>query len=316
MESNDVIYCTAKDGQVVRPRVQQVCTGEGNKMPRDSHQTKSKGDESSRLPTHIVILLIAIMLLFVGGVAGLVYSSIANHTATLQNTPTTQVHATTNATAHASPTAHVSPTTQAAPTLQASPTISTVKNPYSPHTGNLALNDPLKDNSKGYRWDVGTFGNGKSCSFAGGSYHVGVSIQGRVFACNAEAVTFSNLTYEVQMTILKGDRGGIFFRQVGTQGPYYYFSIKIDGSYELDSFNGKTSNVLQRGISPAVKRGLNQPNLLAVVAQGSSIDLYVNGQSTLHISDSTSNNGLIGVAADATDQPAEVVFTNARVWML
>jgi hypothetical protein len=118
------------------------------------------------------------------------------------------------------------------------------------------------------------------------------------------------------MTILKGDRGGMFFRQVGTQGPYYYFSIKIDGSYELDSFNGKTTNVLQRGTSPVVKRGLNQPNLLAVVAQGSSIDLYVNGQSILHISNSTTSNGLIGVAADATNQLAEVAFTNARVWIL
>jgi hypothetical protein len=143
-----------------------------------------------------------------------------------------------------------------------------------------------------------------------------VSIQGHVLACNAEAVTFSNLAYEVQMTILKGDRGGMFFRQVGTQGPYYYFSIKIDGSYELDSYNGKTLGVLQRGSSPAVKKGLNQPNLLAVVAQGSSINLYVNGQSIVRITASTSSNGLIGVAADATDQPAEVAFSNARVWTL
>jgi hypothetical protein len=291
-------------------------------MPRDSHQTKSKGDDRARLPAHIVILIAGVMLLFVGGGAGLVYSSIANHTAPLQNTPTSQVHVTTSATVHVSPTTHasptlqVSPTAQATPTLQASPTISTVQNPYPPHTGSLAFNDPLKDNSKGYRWDVGIFGNGRSCFFTGGSYHVGVSIQGHVLACYAEAVTFGNLTYEVQMTILKGDRGGIFFRQVGTQGPYYYSSIKIDGAYELDSFTGKTSNVLQRGTSPAIKRGLNQPNLLAVVAQGSSIDLYVNGQSLLHISNGTTSNGLIGVAADATDQPAEVAFTNARVWML
>ncbi len=285
-------------------------------MPRDSHQTKSKGEDRARLPAHIVILMIAMMLLFVGGGAVLVYSSIANHTAPLQNTPTTQVHATTSATTHASPTHQASPTAQATLTPQASPTRSTVQNPYPPHTGSLALNDPLKDNSKGFRWDEGPFANGGSCSFTGGSYHVGVSLQGHVLACNAQAVTFGNFTYEVQMTILKGDRGGIFFRQVGTQGPYYYYSIKIDGSYELDSFNGKTSNVLQRGTSPAIKRGLNQPNLLAVVAQGRSIDLYVNGQSILHISNSTTSNGLIGVAADATDQPAEVAFTNARVWML
>jgi hypothetical protein len=279
-------------------------------MPQDSHQTKSKGDDRARLPAHIVILIAGVMILFVGGGAGLVYSSLANHTAPLQSTHTPQVHATTSATAHASPTA------QSTPTLPASPTLNTVQNPYPPHTGNLALSDPLIDNIKGFRWDMGQFANGGSCSFTGGSYHVSVSIQGHVLACNAEAVTFGNLTYEIQMTILKGDRGGIFFRHVGTQGPYYYFSIKIDGSYELDSFNGKTSNVLQRGTSPAVKRGLNQPNLLAVVAQGNSIDLYVNGQSILHISDSTTSNGLIGVSADATDQPTEVAFTNTRVWIL
>lgn len=279
-------------------------------MPRDSHRSISNSDDSARLPTHIVLLIVGVMLLFVGAGAGLVYSSIANRTVPLQNTPTSQVHATTSATAHASPTTHISPT------LQTSPTLSAVQNPYPPHTGGLALNDPLKDTSKGYRWDVGTFANGGSCSFISGSYHVGVSSQGHVLVCNAEAVTFANLTYEVQMTILKGDRGGIFFRQVGTQGPYYYFSIKIDGLYELDSFTGTTAHVLQRGTSPAVKKGLNQPNLLAVIAQGSNIDLYVNGQSMVRISDSTTSNGLIGVAADATNQPSEVAFTNARVWML
>jgi hypothetical protein len=143
-----------------------------------------------------------------------------------------------------------------------------------------------------------------------------VSIKGHVLVCNAEAVTFRNLAYEVHITILKGDRGGVFFRQVGTQGPYYYFSIKIDGSYELDSFNGKISNVLQRGTSSAIKKGLSQPNLLAVVAQGSSINLYVNGQSIARFTASTSSNGLIGVAADATDQTVEVAFSNARVWTL
>ncbi len=269
-----------------------------------------------RLPVHIVILMVVVMLLFVGGGAGLVYFSIASHTAPPQITPSPQVQVTASATAHASPTAHPSPTPNPSPALQASPTNSAMRNPYPPHTGSLALNDPLKDNSKGYRWDTGLFAQGGTCSFIGGSYHVSVFLQGNLLACNAEAVTFSNLTFEVQMTILKGDRGGIFFRQVGTQGPYYYFSIKIDGSYELDSFNGKTTNVLQLGSSAAVKRGLNQPNLLAVVAQGSSIDLYVNGQSIVRTTAINTSSGLIGVAADATDQPADVAFSNARVWML
>src|SRR5260370_24212789 len=159
-------------------------------------------------------------------------------------------------------------------TGQARHTVSAVQNPYPPHTGNIVFNDALKDNSRGYRWDVGPVGNGGSCTFTGGSYHVGASIQGKFLACNAEAVYFANLTYEVQMTILKGDRGGMFFRQVGTQCPYYYFSIKIAGSYEFDRFNGKTLNVLQLGTSPAVKTGLNQPKLLAVVAQVSGNDMF------------------------------------------
>jgi hypothetical protein len=283
-------------------------------MPRDSHRSKSKSDDRERLPAHIVLLIIGVMFLFVGGGAFLVYYSITNHTFPLQNTPTSQAHATTNATARASPTLRPRVTAQSALTRQASPTLNTGQNPYPPHTGDLALNDPLKDNSRGYRWDVGPLAKGGSCSFTGGSYHVGMSIRGHLLACNAEAVTFRNLTYEVQMTILKGNRGGIFFRQVGTNGPYYYYSIKIDGSYELDSFDGKTTHVLQQGSSPAVKRGQDQPNRLAVVASGSSIDLYVNGQSILHVSDNTTSNGLIGVAADATDQLAEVAFSNARVW--
>src|SRR6266487_2358953 len=148
-------------------------------MPRDSHRSMYDSDDRMRLPAHIVILLAGVILLFVGGGAGLVYSSLANHTAPLQNTPTTQVHATS------SPTTHASPTAQAAPTLQASPTISTVANPYPPHTGSLALNDPLKDNSKGYRWDIGLFAHGGICSFIGGSYRVGMFLQGHVLACNA-----------------------------------------------------------------------------------------------------------------------------------
>ena len=135
-------------------------------------------------------------------------------------------------------------------------------------------------------------------------------------ACNAEATTFSDLAYQVQMTILKGDRGGLFFRQVGAQGPYYYFSITLTGSYELDASTGKNLTILRKGTNPAIKAGLNQANVLAAVAQGSVIDLYVNAQHIAQIRDTISSTGLIGVAADASHQPAEVAFSNVQVWAL
>lgn len=259
-------------------------------MPDNRRDTKPDFDFSAdaRLPRHVIVLLAIFLLLLVAGGGGLVYLFITTHT-----------HPPTTVLAQASPTA----------------TVSATQNPYPPHTGRLALNDPLSDNSGGYRWDTGTVMKGASCTFTVGSYHV--TVQAGFVACNAEAMTFGELAYQVQMTVLKGDRGGIFFRQVGSQGPYYYFSITITGSYELDaSTGGKNLTILRKGTSPAIKTGLNQPNLLAVVAQGSMIDLYVNGQHIDQISDTTSSSGLIGVAAHTSHQPAEVAFSNAQVWTL
>jgi hypothetical protein len=268
------------------------------------------------LPVHIVVIIAIILLGIVGGAGAIVYVSFFRPPVPSQPTPLAQHSPAVKATAHPSPTALKSPTAQASPTPGGSPTIGTQPNPYPPHTGSLVLSDPLRDNSKGNHWDVGTFANASSCAFTGGAYHMAVAVKGHLFACHAGSASFADLAYEVQMTILAGDRGGLFFRQVGTSGPYYYFSIKTDGSYELDSFKGSATRVLQRGTSPAIKAGLNQINLLAVVAQGSSITLYVNRQSIAHLSDSTSARGLIGLAADATDQPAVVAFSNANVWML
>lgn len=289
----------------------------GNVMSRkDPRSTSDPTKDVVHLPRHMVVLITLILVAIVGAGTALVYFSFIKPPALPQSTPVVRTTVKARPTVHASPTARKSPKTSASPTLTGSPTVNTRPNPYPPHTGALVLSDPLKDNSKGYRWDVGTFANGGSCAFATGNYHVAVSTRGHVFACNAGNGSFANLAYEVQMTILKGDRGGLFFRQVGTQGPVYYFSIKTDGTYELDSFTGSTSHVLQHGSSPAVKAGLNQANLLAIVAQGNSITLYANRQSIAHVSDSTTSHGLIGLAADATNQPAEVTFMNANVWML
>ena len=276
------------------------------------------------LPIHIVVLIFVVFLAMIGGGAAIVYLSLFKPPVLAQPTPTplTQSTVTVKPTPHASPTSRPtpkptnSPTPHASPTLTGSPIVGTQPNPYPPRTGGLVLSDPLKDNSKGHQWAVGMFANGSSCAFTGGSYHGAVSVKGHVFACNAANVNFANFACEVQMTILKGDRGGLFFRRNGVQGPYYYFSIKTDGSYELDSISGSTTHVLQRGTSLVIKKGLNQSNLIAVVAQGSSITLYVNRQSIAHVGDSSNSHGLIGLAADATDQPAEVAFANANVWAL
>ncbi len=119
------------------------------------------------------------------------------------------------------------------------------------------------------------------------------------------------------MTIVRGDAGGIVFRVDDGKGSDYLFRIGIDGSYTLDIYNNNNLNsTLKRGTSTAINTGLNQSNLLAVVANGSNIDLYVNNQHVDSVSDSTFSQGEIGVAASSTGNPTEVVFTNAKVWTL
>ncbi|MBV9230414.1 MAG: hypothetical protein JOZ18_13980 [Chloroflexi bacterium] len=287
-------------------------------MPKARRTTRSDWDDVP-LPRHIVVLLLAFALLVATGCGSFLYTMIpawlaANHTqdiARAQNSATRPV-STAPAQASATVPAQLSPTATAQPDPTAA--VVAVANPYPPHMATTALNDPLSDNSQGNQWDSGTFTRGGQCTFTAGAYHVTAPAHAGLFDCNAEAHSFSDFTYQVQMTILQGNQGGIFFRQRNALGPYYSFSIGTDGSYTLRKSDGLRLSLLRSGISLAIKTGLNQPNVLAVVAQGSTITLYINGQLIDQLSDTASLSGLIGVATDAQTQQAEVTYSNAQVW--
>lgn len=192
--------------------------------------------------------------------------------------------------------------------------------PYPPMNRTLAGIDPMSDNSHGYKWDVNSDKFG-ACAFTGGAYHVNAIPQpgtgpqpGK--GCGPSP-NFSSFAYQVQMTIVKGDGGGIFFRDDKTNGNGYYFFIGQNGTYELGIFNNCnncTYKVLRNGSSAAINKGLNQSNLVAVVASGSTIDLYVNNQKIDSDSDSSYSQGQIGVFASVVNGPSEVVFSYAKVW--
>jgi eukaryotic-like serine/threonine-protein kinase len=191
----------------------------------------------------------------------------------------------------------------------------------SPAFGTLALDDPLSDNSHGYRWEENndTYG---TCAFREGAYQVNAIHGGGTKFCQASNTTFSDFAYEVQITIVQGERGGIVFRNDKTKGKSYYFSIGQDGTYALwlfictsPSFDSCYFSGVHDGSSPAITTGLNQTNLIAVVAKGNTIDLYVNNQRINSVSDSSSSQGQIGVAvSDVNGPPSEVVFRDAKVW--
>ncbi len=190
-------------------------------------------------------------------------------------------------------------------------TATAAKDPYPPTNGKLAFDDPL---SQPYQWDV--YANntvGLTCQFSNGAYHTRESTIGSVYTCPDQA-QFSNFAFEVQMTILHGDCGRIIFRNNGTK--YYLFQVCAYGAYELDAGLDNTHfKALVNKSSPAITTGYKQLNTIAVVADGSTLDLYVNHQKIARVSDNTSTGaGYIGLAAGAYNGPTEVAYSNAKVW--
>lgn len=61
---------------------------------------------------------------------------------------------------------------------------------------------------------------------------------------------------------------------------------------------------------------LNAINVVAVVAIGRHIDLYVNMHHIASLSGISYSNSEIGLAAQENTNPTEVVFSNAKVWTL
>jgi len=73
------------------------------------------------------------------------------------------------------------------------------------------------------------------------------------------------------MTIVKGDAGGIIFPW-NSNTQHFIFDINRDGSYELRV----DFTIIAGGSNSAIKVGLNQSNLIAIVVQGNTLDLFVN----------------------------------------
>jgi len=220
----------------------------------------------------------------------------------------------TATTAPPSPTAR--PTSKPTVDSNATATAISSQNPYPPHTGTLILNDPLRDNSKGYKWDEASYAGGDSCGFSGGAYHI-IEKSGLICIPEASQLNLNNFAFEADITIAQGDNGGIAFRIDQVNKTFYSFDIGTSGGYVLSVYNGKYTT-LSQGTNSVIKQGLNQTNRVAVVANGNLITIYVNNQILDSVHDSAYNHGQIGVAAFTAINKAEtnVIVSNVRVWKL
>jgi hypothetical protein len=259
-----------------------------------------------------ILLAIFVLLIIVG--SGIIYYFAVPYPAQLHAnaTATAQAQANENATG----TAVVINNENATATALAQATLTAQQTMYSQATsGTPALNDSLAQNS-GSQWDNYDSAANGGCIFANGAYHVKEQQAHFFQPCFANAPTFSNFTFQVQMTILSGNIGGIIFRANTQTNKFYLLQFGTDKSYQLYVYvnnSGSSSKTLLDGFSNAIN-GSNQPNLLTLIAQGSQLTIFVNKQYVDSTTDSTYSSGQLGLLAYYKNAPTEVAFSNAEVW--
>lgn len=231
-----------------------------------------------------------------------------NATATVQTDLTNTVVSENNANATATPQAATATAQANATATVQTPFTANEPNPYPPYTGKIFLRDPLQNDSQHY-WIETADG---TCAFISGAYH----IKGNTGCLGNLRTNLGNLVFQVEMTIIKQYTssyragGGIAIR---SNTPKFEEDVLLflDGSYVIDDYymDPIPGSV---GKSSAFKTGLNQSNIIALVANGKKIDLYVNKQFvTRVIVDIThAQSGCLTLYG----QGGEVMFRNAMVW--
>src|SRR5260370_22059858 len=113
------------------------------------------------------------------------------------------------------------------------------------------------------------------------------------------------------MTINAGNCGGIQFRSSGLTS--YWAAFCQDGSYSLCLCSNDPHDLVT-GSTSQIHTGLGQSNIIAVVASGDELDLYVNQQKIAGTKDNSFSHGGIGVVASANSGNCDVIYQNAKVW--
>ncbi len=189
----------------------------------------------------------------------------------------------------------------------------------TPTSPALKIYDPLNKNDPQVEWDEGATRAGQ-CTFHDGAYHVTAVSAGYYRTCRAQIPYFTDVTYQVQMEIARGDCGGVLFGIDDTNQTFYDFNICQDGSYELLYFSQTRHQNIVLASSPqtsaAIKKGLHVINLISVSVAGGVVDFYINDQHIGQFQNQVNINGQIGVVADGSRKniPTEVLFREAKVW--
>lgn len=228
-------------------------------------------------------------------------------------TQTAQAGANATSTASAQSTAEARANATGTANAQASATVGPLQTATS---GQPDYQDSLK-NGNNANWDQNS-----QCTFGSDGYHV-LQPAGGFKGCREQGKTYGNLALTVDVTILSGSSGGVFFRlHTNFIGNYdgYLFEIDNQGRVKISYEQGAGINALRDWqATPLLKSGYNQTNLLQLIARGNTLSFYINGKYFTQFQDSYDTGtppGTIGFLATAANSDAEVVYSNLKVYAL
>ncbi len=212
------------------------------------------------------------------------------------------------------PTANGETSTEPPPTVEATaaaPTETPV--PTAPAVGELIYEDTF--DAPGL-WSVGDAGD-SSVDISGGEMAFTQKTPGS-FSLRILGKQGNDFHLEVETALANkctsGDRYGLLFR---AQDPanYYVFQIDCDGRYRLARYvSAAGTPLIDWTDTPAIQRGSQAANTLAVTAQGSSFSLAINGEPLATASDSVFAGGRFGLTVGANiTKNFTVIFDNLRV---
>ncbi|HYT28581.1 MAG TPA: serine/threonine-protein kinase [Ktedonobacteraceae bacterium] len=221
----------------------------------------------------------------------------ASATARAQATATAIAGLTATAAANASATAGVIQTaTSGQPAYQ-----DTLKNPNNPVTTNA-------------NWD-----QGDQCVFQTNGYHV--TVGNGLKGCREAGNNYQNTAITVDMRILTGQSGGIFFRMntsIISTFAGYLFEVDNTGKYRILSsgnYSFGSPTTLKDWTPARALRPGSASNTLQLIARGSDLFFYANGAFLTHLTDSSYTSGQIGFLARSDGTPStDVVYTNLNVY--
>lgn len=251
-------------------------------------------------------------------------SSPAIATATLAPTTTPNLTATAQANAQGTATANAHATatavakataiTQANATATAGVILTVTANGKLAYQD--ALNDPNNSATQAANWDQNS-----KCVFSSGGYRVTEDTLLPFHGCRETGYTFQNAAVSVDLAIISGHSGGLFFRlSTNFAGFYngYLFEVDTQGHYKVSIVSSGTIGAVQDWtFSTALKQGYNAVNNLQVIMENSTFMLYANGIFLYSFSDATYGGANdIGFLAAENGQNTAVVYKNLTVYRL